>query len=239
MPTAALAFPLTALAVLVAAFYAFEAALGTLLARRLPGYAQLAPAQWRVRAFETLASAYLCAGGVAGACAHAAAGLNYVSGHSAFARVHCLLLAAFYGFHLWRMAAAKGYPRALYPHHAFMTIGLVCCLYYDVLYFYALLSAVPAGGACVRNARWAARASGGAVPLLAPRAAAALLALVELPAPLFGFFHLFAFGLRDGRLPGLAWALVIAPAVASTTMAAWFVASAWREAARRPLHEGA
>jgi drug/metabolite transporter (DMT)-like permease len=233
---------LIALGVLVVVFRLGEYLLGPLVEGRFPRYDSLDSArrlQLRVRAFETLACAYLCIGGIVGALAYASAGLNYVTGQSAFAQAHCLALAAFYTFHLWRMAVAKGYPRTLYPHHVFMVIGLVCCLYYDVLYFYALLSAVPAGGAVVRNSRWAARISAGAVPAPPPRLAATLILLLELPAPLIGFVHLFAIGLHDGPIPAPAWALVIAPAVASTAMAAWFVAGAFREASRRTVREGA
>jgi hypothetical protein len=236
------ALQLAALGVLVAVFRAVEFLLGPLVAARFPGHENLdgtRDVQLRVRAFETLASAYLCLGGIVGALVFAASRLNYVTGQSTFARAHCLALAAFYAFHLWRMAVAKGYPRALYPHHVFMFTGLVCCLYYDVLYFYALLSAVPAGGAVVRNARWTARISKGAIPAPSPRLAATLILLLELPAPLIGFVHLFTIGLHDGPIPGPAWALVIGPAVASTAMAAWFVAGAFREASRRPLPEGA
>jgi hypothetical protein len=231
---------LAVIGALAAAFYLLESALAPLLARGFPAYGALDPGrrlQVRVRAFESLASVYLCLGGVGGALAYALSDLNYVSGHSAFARGHAVALAAFYLFHLWRMAAAGGYPRALYPHHAFMALGLVACLAFDVLYFYMLLSAVPAGGAAVRNARWAARVSNGVTPAPSPRTAAALILLTELPAPLGGFVHLFWRGLRDGPVPGPVWVLVIGPAVASTLMAAWFVAGAYRESARRRAAE--
>ena len=234
--------PLAAMGALVAVYYGLESLLGPPLARFFTGYAGLDGVrrrQLRVRAFESLASACFCVGGLAGAAAYARAGLNYVSGHSALAQAQCLALAAFYCFHLWRMAAAKGYPPPLYPHHVFMATGLVCCLYFDMLYFYAILSAVPAGGAVVRNARWAARLSGGATPAPSPRAAATAILLVELPAPLAGFVHLFVVGLREGRIPAPVWALVIVPAVASTAMAGWFVASAFRDAARRRIAGGA
>jgi hypothetical protein len=222
--------------VLGAVFYALESSLAPLLARFFPGYGALDPRrrlQVRVRSFESLASIYLCLGGIGGAVAYARSDLNYVSGYSAFAHVHALALAAFYLFHLWRMAAAGGYPRALYAHHFFMALGLLCCLGFGVLQFYMLLSAVPAGGAAVRNARWAARVSNGATGAPSPWTAATVMLLTELPAPLGGFVHLFLVGLRDGPVPGPVWVLVIGPAVASTLMAAWFVAGAFREAARR------
>jgi hypothetical protein len=233
---------LAAVGALGVVFYALESSLGPLLAQRFPGYADLDGArrrQLRARVFEGLACVYLCVGGIVGAVLYAGKGLNYVSGHDAFAHAHLVALAAFYLFHLWRMAAAGGYPPALYPHHVFMATGLVCCLYFGVLYFYALLSAVPAGGAVVRNLRWAARLSKGATPAPSPHAAATAILLLELPAPLWGFGHFYAVGLRDGHIPGPVWALVIVPAVASTAMAAWFVAGAFRDASRRRLAKGA
>ena len=127
---------LAAMGVLGAVFYALESSLAPLLARWFPGYGALEPRrrlQVRVRSFESLASIYLCLGGIGGAVAYALSDLNYVSGYSAFAYGHALALAAFYLFHLWRMAAAGGYPRALYPHHFFMALGLVCCLAFGVL----------------------------------------------------------------------------------------------------------
>jgi hypothetical protein len=227
---------LVAVGVLMALLFAAEACLGTVLPRRFPAYDALdgpRPAQLRVRGLEALGSAYLCAGGVLGALAFASSRANYITGGGPYPHAHCLALVAFYLFMTGRMLVVRGYAGALYVHHMIMVVGLLCCLYFDVLYFYVLLSAVPAGSAVVRNARWASRVSAGAFPAPAPLLAAALVLLLELPAPLAGFVHLFAVGLRDGHIPGAAWALVIAPAMASTAMATWFVAGAFREACRR------
>src|SRR5262245_25028232 len=84
---------LAAMAVVGAAFFALEASLAPLLARRFPGYAGLEPRRRRqlpARAFESLACAYLCLGGLGGALAFSLAGLNYVNGRTAFAHAHVL-----------------------------------------------------------------------------------------------------------------------------------------------------
>lgn len=242
MDLGVLARLLAGIGVLGAVFYALEAALTPALARYFPAYDALGPRrrlQLRVRAFESLATGCLCLGGAVGSAAFVRADLNYVTGDSPFARLVALALAAFYVFHLWRMAVAGGYQRPLYAHHLLTALGLVCCQAYGVLYFYMLLTAIPAGSAVVRNARWAARVSDGAVAGPSPWTAATALLLTELPAPLGGFLHLFRVGVRDGSVPGPVWVLVIVPAVVSTLIAVWFVAVAFRSAARQGVPERA